>query len=122
MNVSPTPANAVQHPSLQEIKAIKVQQKAQPRLVAELQSGAAAAAAATELAGLRQRMQSLESAVALTAGTQHMHAASSTQLANLTAQVRFRAEICMHLLLAMSQGSQSAMQPSKNRLELNIWG
>jgi hypothetical protein len=69
----------------QEIKAIKVQQKAQPRVVAELQ--AAAAAAAAELAALRRRVAALESSAALSANMHATGAFPSAQLANLTAQV-----------------------------------
>lgn len=60
-------------------------QKSQPRQVAELQSSMAAAAA--EVAAVKQRLQSLESAVALGAGPPQPHPAFPDQLLNLTAQV-----------------------------------
>lgn len=78
---------------LQEIKAIKVQQKATARLVADLQRNvsSAAAAAATEVAALRQRLQALETAGAVSSGppppADATAAALSGRLANLTAQV-----------------------------------
>lgn len=70
---------------VQEIKAIKLQQKSQPRQVAELQGSMAAAAA--EVAALKQRLQSLESAVALGAEPPQPHPPFPDQLLNLTAQV-----------------------------------
>ena len=65
-----------------------MQQKAQPRVVAELQGAAAAAAA--ELAALRGRVAALEQAAALSPGPLAAGAFPSSQLANLTAQVRVR--------------------------------